>query len=78
MKKTTKFLSAVTKHQKKQSIEKFQGFLKDYLEILETDETTASLAHRRLYQTITRHGITRLDQSEARCRRIFNAESRRV
>jgi len=78
VKKTTKFLSAVTKHQKEQSIEKFHGFLKDYLEILETDETTASLAHRRLYQTITQHGITRLDQSEARCRRIFNAESLRT
>ena len=48
MKKTTKFLSAVTKHQKKQSVEKFHGFLKDYLEILETDDSVCALSSSAL------------------------------
>jgi len=72
--KTNKFLSSIAKHQKEQSKEKFSGFLEDYLAILETDTTIAGLSHKRLYDAITTHGITRLEQSNPRCRRIFNAE----
>ena len=69
--KTNKFLSSIAKHQKEQSKEKFSGFLEDYLAILETDTTIAGLSHKRLYDAITTHGITRLEQSNPRCRRRF-------
>jgi serine protein kinase len=74
VKKTNKFLSAVTKHQKEQTKERFEGFLKDYLEILELNLDIPALAHKRLYDAITKHGITRMRDDEPRCRKLFNAE----
>jgi len=76
--KTNKFLSSIAKHQKEQSKEKFNGFLEDYLEVLEANTPISGLAHKRLYDAITKHGITRLEQSNPRCRRIFNAEPLRI
>tara|TARA_Y100000296_G_scaffold84500_1_gene117981 strand:+ start:1558 stop:3492 length:1935 start_codon:yes stop_codon:yes gene_type:complete len=78
VKKTSKFLSAVTKHQKEQSKEKFTGFLKDYLEILELNLDVSALAHKRLYDAITKHGITRMQDDDPRCRKLFNAEPLRT
>ena len=78
MKKTNKFLSAVTKHQKEQSKERFEGFLKDYLEILELNLDISALAHKRLYDAITKHGITRMQDDDKRCRKLFNAEPLRT
>ena len=78
MKKTSKFLSSVVKHQKEQSKEKFNGFLKDYLELLEINPEISSLAHKRLYDAITSRGLTRMDDSDPRCRKLFNAERLRT
>ena len=78
MKKTNKFLSAVTKHQQSQSKETFSGFLKDYLEVLELNLDASALAHKRLYDAITKHGITRMKDDNARCRKLFNGESVRT
>lgn len=78
MTKTNKFLSSIAKHQKEQAKEKFSGFLQDYLEVLEANTAISGLSHKRLYDAITKHGITRLDQSDPRCRRIFNAETLRT
>ena len=78
MKKTNKFLNAVAKHQEARSKERFNGFLKDYLEILELDDTISGLAHKRLYDSITKHGITRLQDDDVRCRKLFNAEPLRT
>ena len=78
MTKTNKFLSSVIKHQKEQSKERFNGFLKDYLEILEINSDISSLAHKRLYDAITSRGLTRMDDSDPRCRKLFNAEPLRT
>ena len=66
MKKTNIFLSAVTKPQKEHSKERFNGFLKDYLEILELNLDVSALAHKRLYDAITKHGITRMQDDDPR------------
>jgi serine protein kinase len=76
--KTNKFLSSITKHQKEQSKERFSGFLQEYLQVLEANTTISVLAHKRLYDSIIQHGITRLNTSNSRCRRIFNAEPLRT
>jgi|TARA_R110000824_G_scaffold77088_1_gene195107 serine protein kinase len=78
VKKTNIFLSAVTKHQKEHSKERFNGFLKDYLEILELNLDVSVLAHKRLYDIITKHGITRMQDDDMRCRKLFNAEPLRT
>ena len=75
MKKTNKFLSSVTKHQKGGPKNKFKGFLKDYLEILELNSDISSLSHKRLYDTISAYGITRMIESDPRCRKLFNADT---
>ena len=68
----------MAKHQQRQSKEKFEGFLKDYLEILELNPDVSSLAHKRLYDAITHQGITRMDTSVSRCRKLFGAEALRT
>ena len=68
----------MTKHQKEQSKERFSGFLKDYLEILELNLDTSFLAHKRLYDSITKYGITRMRDDNPRCRKLFNAEPLRT
>jgi len=73
--KTNKFLSSVEKHQKNQTKVTFKGFLKDYLEILESNPEVTSLAHKRLHEALVGHGITRMDASEGRCHKLFGGNS---
>jgi len=72
--KTKNFLSSIKSHQESKTADKFEGTLSEYLELIEEHPDTAALAHRRLYDAIVSHGITRLDESNLRCRKIFNGE----
>jgi serine protein kinase len=71
--KTNKFLSSVKAHQKSGPKAGFKGYLKDYLEILESNSGVASLAHKRLYDALVEHGITRMDEGDPRCHKLFGA-----
>ena len=62
-------------HQKSKTKEKFKGPLKDYLEILEVNSEVASLAHKRLYDTLINYGITRMDEGDSRCYKLFGANN---
>ena len=46
--------------------------------MLEKDPGVAKLAHKRLYDAITAHGITRLEKSDGRCSKIFGGEELRT
>jgi serine protein kinase len=72
--KTNKFLSSVKTHQQRKTNEKFEGLLEDYLALIEKNPTTASLAHKRLYDALNKYGITRMDLSDPRCNKVFNGE----
>jgi len=72
--KTHKFLAAIKDHQGAKTIEKFEGFLPDYLDILEGDPKIAVLAHRRLYDALVNRGMTRMSESDIRCSNVFNGE----
>ena len=72
--KTKSFLSAIKSHQESKTVEKFEGTLSDYLELIEGHPELTVLAHRRLYEAIVTHGITRLEEGESRCHKIFNGE----
>jgi serine protein kinase len=76
--KSDKFLKLVTKHKESKKTEKFEGTLADYLEILEGDTSPTKLAHKRLYDAIADHGITRMDKSDTRCSKIFGGEELRT
>jgi len=76
--KSDKFLKLVSKHKEAKKEEKFEGSMSEYLEILEKNPGAAKLAHKRLYDAITAHGITRLEKSDERCSKLFNGEELRT
>ena len=73
--KTDKFLDIAEKHKKNSKREKFSGTFSDYLALLEKDKGLSILAHKRLYNSIIKEGITRLSEEDTRCNNIFNGES---
>jgi predicted Ser/Thr protein kinase len=64
--KSDKFLKLINKHKEAKKVEKFDGTLTEYLKILEEDTSPTKLAHKRLYDAITGHGITRMKKSDER------------
>ncbi len=76
--KSDKFLKIIGKHQKSKKEEKFHGTLKDYLDVLESNPSVAQLAHRRLYEVLTSHGITKMNTKDERCNKLFNGEELRT
>ena len=76
--KSNKFLKFVDQHKEAKKVEKFEGTLEEYLNIVEKDSDTVKLAHKRLYDAIANHGITRMDNSDARCNKLFGGEELRT
>jgi serine protein kinase len=76
--KSDKFLKLVNKHKENKKVEKFDGTLSEYLEILESKPGVTRLAHKRLYDAIASHGITRMNNSDARCNKLFGGEEVRT
>ncbi len=77
-KKSDKFLKLVDKHKSAKKSNKFKGSLSEYLKILESTPGVTKLAHKRLYDAIEKHGITRLDKGDERCSKIFGGEELRT
>jgi len=75
---TNKFLKNIKKHQESKKVEKFRGYLEDYLRLIEKNKDITILAHKRLYNQIISHGITTLDETNDRCHKLFNAERLKV
>ena len=50
----------------------------EYLKLIESNTSIAVLAHKRLYDQITSHGITTLDETNDRCNKIFDGEEVKV
>ena len=76
--KSNKFLKLVDKHKEKKKVEKFKGTLADYLKILESNPQVAQLAHKRLYDALASHGITKMSTSEERCNNLFGGDALRT
>jgi serine protein kinase len=76
--KSDKFLKLVGKHKENKKAEKFQGSLEEYLRILEEDPSITKLAHKRLYDAIEAHGITRMPKSDERCSKLFGGDELRT
>jgi serine protein kinase len=77
-KKSDKFLKLVGKHQEQKKKEKFHGTLSDYLKIIEKNSDATKLAHKRLYDAMAAHGVTKMKTSDERCNKIFNSEELRT
>ena len=76
--KSEKFLKLVSKHQERKKEEKFKGTLEDYLKVIEKDTGVAKLAHKRLFDVISKQGITKMSTSDERCNKLFNGEELRT
>jgi serine protein kinase len=76
--KSDKFLKLVGKHQDKKKVEKFRGNLADYLRIIEKNTGVPKLAHKRLFEAIAAHGVTKMSNSDERCNKLFNGEEIRT
>ena len=74
MSTTNKFLKSVKAHQDNKQSDKFEGYLKDYLQHLESDKGVAVLAHKRLYTQLLAPGVVTLDEADERCNKLFNGE----
>ena len=72
--KSDKFLKLVGKHRDIKKDPKFKGTLSEYLKVIEDDKSIAQLAHKRLYEVLASHGITRMSTSESRCNKLFGGE----
>jgi len=78
MSTTKKFLQNIKQHQESKKIERFHGFLEDYLTILEKDQNICVLSHKKLYNQIKSYGLTTLDETNDRCNKLFNGETVKI
>jgi serine protein kinase len=76
--KSDKFLKLIEKHKESKKVEKFHGTLEEYLKVLEKEKSITTLAHKRLYDIVASHGITKMKTSDKRCNKIFNSEELRT
>ena len=77
-KKSDKFLKLVNKHREQKKAPKFEGTLADYLKIIEKNSDVTRLAHRRLYDSIVAHGVSKMDTKQDRTNSLFSGEEVRV
>ena len=71
-------MKLVEKHQEEVKVPRFEGTISDYLALLEKDISISKLAHKRLFDSIVEHGITRMDESDLRCNKLFGGERLRT
>jgi len=78
MSTTKKFFQNIKKHQETKKVERFNGFLEDYLKLIEKDKEIPVLAHKRLYKQIMSHGVSTIDETNERCNKLFNGETIKI
>ncbi len=70
----SKFADLISEQRAEKKDESFKGTFLEYLDVLEKNPKIAALAHRRLYDVLTEDGIEVLDETDERCRRLFDSE----
>ncbi len=75
---TSKFLENIEKHRQSKKVQKFSGFLEEYLQLIEKTPDITNLAHKRLYSQIMSYGLTTLDETNDRCHKLFDGDSVKV
>ena len=74
----SKFADLISKQRSEKKDESFKGIFLEYLEVLEENPKIANLAHKRLYESLAEDGIEVLDETDERCRRLFDSEKTKV
>jgi serine protein kinase len=69
----------IIKNQRKESVkESWSGSFIDYLKLLQNDSTVTKLAARRLVDAIESFGVEALEDSDPRCRKLFDGDKLRT
>jgi len=74
----SKFADLISKQRAEKKDKSFKGTFLEYLEVLEENPKIANLAHKRLYESLTEDGIEILDETDERCRKLFDSEKIKV
>jgi len=70
----SKFADLISRQRSEKKDVSFKGTFLEYLEVVEKNPKIASLAHRRLFDVLAEDGIEVLDETDERCRRLFDSE----
>jgi len=76
--KETDFLKIIQNQRKEKKKKKFSGTFLDYLELIKENPDSVKLAHKRLCDVIEEHGVSTLDESDSRCRKLFDGDRLRT
>ena len=71
---SNEFLKLIREQRKTKRVESFSGDFLSYLNVLKKEPDVTKLAHKRLYDSIAEKGFSRLDETDLRCRKLFENE----
>lgn len=71
---SNEFLSLIEEQRAISGSEEFKGTLLEYLTVVKNDPDVAMLAHRRLYEAIKKYGVKTIDDTDPRCRSLFEGQ----
>jgi len=74
----TDFLKIIQNQRKGKKKKKFSGTFLDYLEVIKDNPDSVKLSHKRLCDVIENHGVSMLDESSSRCRKLFDGDRLRT
>ena len=72
------FLKIIKNQRKESAKESWSGSFIDYLKLLQNDSTVTKLAARRLVDAIESFGVEALEDSDPRCRKLFDGDKLRT
>ena len=68
------FLKLIQEQRKTKKVKEFSGTFLEYLEQVQIKKDIVKLSHKRLYDVITEIGVNYMEDSDPRCRKIFESE----
>ena len=72
------FLKLIKKQRVESQKEAWSGTFVDYLNLVQKDSTVVKLAARRLVDAIESSGVEALDDTDPRCRKLFDGDKVRI
>ena len=75
MAENNKFLNAIKKQRSEKKTVRFSGTFLEYLEHLSKNKDTVKLAHKRLYDIISKFGISTITNSDYRKYKLFDGDN---
>ena len=77
-KEKNEFLDLIKRQRKEKKREKFSGSFLEYLDLIKDNPETIKHSHKRLCDVIEEHGVSTLDESDSRCRKLFDGDRLRT